>query len=51
VHDDDLPVLQVIETVLYSFDGNNQRKVAAALGLEYQEMRLLLIGYVLGHGE
>jgi len=44
-----LPVVRVAETVLYSFDGDNRRKVAAVLGLDYAEMCALLVGYVLGY--
>lgn len=45
----ELPVFQVAETVLYSFDADNRRAVAAALGLDYAEMCALLVGYVLGY--
>ncbi len=43
-----LQFIEVVETVLYAFDGDNRRKVAAALGMDYREMCLLLVGYVLG---
>ncbi len=46
----DLQLIEVVETVLYSFDVDNRRKVAAALGMDYREMCLLLVGYVLGCG-
>ena len=45
---DDVRVLDVAETVLYHFDVGNQRATAAALGVSWGELRLILVGYVLG---
>jgi hypothetical protein len=47
-HTDDMTI---IETVLYHFDHGNRNRVAVALGMDYDAMLTLLIGYVLGRGE
>jgi len=49
IHDPRTPLLTVIETVLYAFDNTNRHRVADALGLEYDTLITLLIGYVIGY--
>jgi len=48
IADPKTPLLTIVETVLYHFDIPNRRKVAKALGLEYDVMITMLVGYVLG---
>lgn len=51
IADPTTPLITVIETVLYSFDRNNRERVADALGMLYDDFILILVGYILGHGE
>lgn len=39
---------EVVETVLYHYDADNRRAVAAKLGMDYETMITLLCGYILG---
>jgi len=45
----DLPLIQVVETVLYSFDATNRAAVARALSMTDDELLTLLTGFVIGY--
>jgi len=45
----DLPLIQVVETVLYNFDATNRAAVARALSMTDDELLTLLTGFVLGY--
>ena len=48
IADPDTCLMDVAQTVLYHFDARNQQRVAEALGLAWSELRLILVGFVLG---
>jgi len=45
----DLPLIHVVETVLYSFDATNRAAVARALSMTDDELLTLLTGFVIGY--
>ena len=49
IADPDTRLVDVAQTVLYHFDARNQQRVAEALGLAWSELRVMLVGFVLGH--
>lgn len=49
IADPDTRLVNVAQTVLYHFDARNQQAVAEALGLSWSALRVILVGYVLGH--
>ncbi len=49
LHAPHTPLLTVVETVLYHFDQNNFELVAERLDMSYADLKLFLVGFVLGH--
>jgi hypothetical protein len=47
VRKNEITLTEVVETVFYHFDPDNRHGVARGLGMEYEDMMLLLAGFIL----
>jgi hypothetical protein len=49
ISDPDTNMIEIVETVLYYFDVGNRRRVAEALNTTYEDLMIILCGFVLGY--